>query len=100
MGFFVLSMGRVKVWAFPNAYIETDQSPKRSSVITAASFLLLLFGAGSVAVDPLLLVYVTYYHSAPVLPLIGDVLDDATPIGMAGGLNAVIILGVGLVPSM
>jgi hypothetical protein len=45
----------------------------------------------------LLLAYVAYYHAAPVLPLIGDVLDDSTPIGMAGGLNTVLVLGIGLV---
>jgi hypothetical protein len=57
----------------------------------------LVFGLGSVFADPLLLGYVAYYHVAPVLPLIGDVLDDRTPIGTTGGLNAVIVLGIGLV---
>jgi hypothetical protein len=77
--------------------LEVDQSPKRSLTVTVASFLFLVFGSGSVLADPLLLAYVAYYHAAPVLPLIGDVLDDSTPIGMAGGLNAVIVLGIGLV---
>ncbi|HLQ06416.1 MAG TPA: hypothetical protein VK126_01520 [Nitrososphaerales archaeon] len=90
-------MSRVKAQAFPDAYLEVDQSPKRSLSVTAASFLFLVFGSGSVLADPLLLAYVAYYHAAPVLPLIGDVLDDSTPIGVAGGLNAVIVLGIGLV---
>lgn len=90
-------MSRVKAQAFPNAYLEVDEPPKRSLVVTMASFLFLVFGLGSVLADPLLLAYVAYYHAAPVLPLIGDVLDDSTPIGMAGGLNAVIVLGIGLV---
>jgi hypothetical protein len=62
-----------------------------------ASLLFLVFGSGSVLADPLLLAYVAYHRTAPVLPLIGNVLDDSTPIGMAGGLNTVIVLGIGLV---
>ena len=90
-------MSRVKAQAFPNAYLEVDEPPRRSLAVTIASYLFLVFGLSSVFADPLLLAYVAYYHAAPVLPLIGDVLDDSTPIGMAGGLNAVITLGVGLV---
>jgi hypothetical protein len=90
-------VSRVKAQAFPNAYFEVDESPKRRLVVTIASLLFLVFGLGSVFADPLLLAYVAYYHAAPVLPLIGDVLDDSTPIGTAGGLNAVIVLGIGLV---
>ena len=44
-----------------------------------------------------MLIYIAIYHAAPVLPIIGDVLDDTTPIGMWGGLNAVVGLGFGLV---
>jgi hypothetical protein len=88
---------RVEVQAFPNAYLEVDEPPKRSLAVTTASTLLLFFGLGSSVADPLLLAYVAYYHTAPILPLIGDVLDDTTPIGMAGGLNAVLVLGIGLV---
>jgi len=90
-------MSRVRAEAFPNAYLEVDESPKRSLAVTVASLLFIAFGLGSVFADPLLLAYVAYYHTAPVLPLIGNVLDDSTPIGVAGGLNAVIVLGVGLV---
>ncbi len=90
-------MSSVKAQAFPNAYLEVDEPEKRSLVVTVASLLFLVFGLGSVLADPLLLAYIAYYHSTPVLPLIGDVLDGSTPIGMAGGLNAVLVLGVGLV---
>jgi hypothetical protein len=83
--------------AFPNAYLEVDEPPKRSLSITAASLLFLIFGVGSAFADPPLLAYVAYYRAAPVLPLIGDVFDDSTPIGMIGGLNAVVALGIGLV---
>jgi hypothetical protein len=62
-----------------------------------ASILFLVFGLGSTVADPILLAYLAYYHTAPVLPLIGNVLDDSTPIGMAGGLEAVIVLGFVLV---
>jgi len=83
--------------AFPNAYLEVDEPPRPGLLITVASFTLLVFGLGSVIADPPLLAYVAYYHVAPVLPLIGDVLDDTTPVGMAGGLNAVLVLGFALV---
>jgi hypothetical protein len=83
--------------AFPNAYLETDEPTKRSLAITVSSYIFLVFGLGSTVGDPLLLAYVAYYRSAPVLPIIGDVLDDTTPIGMAGGLNAVLVFGLGLV---
>jgi len=83
--------------AFPNAYLEVDEPPKRNLSITIASYLFLVFGAGSVVADPLLLAYLAYYRVPPVLPLIGNVLDDSTPIGMAGGVNAVILAGIGLV---
>lgn len=83
--------------AFPNAYLEVDQPPNRSLAVTIAFLLFLVFGLGSALADPVLVGYVAYYRAAPVLPLIGDVLDDSTPIGVAGGLNAVIVLGVGLV---
>ncbi len=90
-------MSRVKAQAFPNAYLEVNEPPKRSSVVTLASLLFLVFGLGSALVDPLLLAYIAYYRTAPVLPLIGDVFDGSTPIGVAGGLNVVIVLGIGLV---
>ncbi len=90
-------MSIIMAQAFPNAYLEVDEPPKRSLVISVASLLFLIFGLGSVLADPLLLAYLAYYHAAPVLPLIGDVLDDSTPIGMAGGLNAVVLLGIVLV---
>ena len=90
-------MSRTKIHAFPNAYVEVDELPKRSLVITMASILFLVFGLGSVLADPLLLAFLAYYHTAPVLPLIGSVFDDVTPIGMAGGLNTVIVLGLALV---
>jgi hypothetical protein len=90
-------MPGVKAQAFPNAYLEVDESPKRSIAVTIASFLFLFFGIGSTLADPVLLAYVAYYRTALVLPLIGSVLDGSTPIGMAGGLNAVIVLGFILV---
>jgi hypothetical protein len=83
--------------AFPNAYLETDEPSKRGTVLTLASLSLIIFGLGMVVADPILLAYVAYYRAAPVLPLIGDVLDGTTPIGIAGGLNAVLVLGVPLV---
>jgi hypothetical protein len=90
-------MSKFRARAFPNAYLEVDEPPKRGVALTVASLLLLVFGLSSVLADPPLLAYVAYYHTAPVLPLIGDVLDDSTPIGMAGGLSAVIVLGIVLV---
>jgi len=90
-------MFKASFQAFPNAYLEVDEPPKRSLSVTIASYLFLVFGVGSVVADPLLLAYLAYYRVAPVLPLIGNVLDDSTPIGMAGGLNAVIVVGIGLV---
>lgn len=70
------------------------KTPKnRSQPITLASNLFLLFGLGMSILLPMLLTYVAYYRAAPILPLIGDVLDDNTPIGMFGGLNAVLALG-------
>jgi hypothetical protein len=90
-------MTRIRALAFPNAYLETDEPPKRNLAVTVASFLFLGFGLASVVADPLLLAYIAYYQAAPVLPLIGNVFDDSTPIGMVGGLNAVIALGIGLV---
>jgi hypothetical protein len=90
-----LTGGRLR--AFPNAYLEVDELSKRSLVITVSSYAFLVFGLGMLVADPLLLAYVEYYRAAPVLPVIGNVLDDTTPIGMAGGLNAVLVLGVGLV---
>ena len=90
-------MSKVKAQAFPNAYLEVDEPPRRSLVVTAASLLFLIFGLGSVVADPLLLAYLAYYRTAPVIPLIGNILDDSTPIGMAGGLEVVIVLGFVLV---
>ena len=86
-----------KALAFPNAYLEVDESPKRGLTITVASLLFLVFGLASLVANSLLLVYVAYYRVAPILPLIGNVLDDSTPIGLAGGLDAVIALGICLV---
>ena len=83
--------------AFPNAYLEVDEPPKRNLLITMASLLFLVFGLGSVVADPILVAYVAYYRTAPILPIIGNVFDDSTPIGMAGGLNAVIAFGIVLV---
>lgn len=90
-------MNEVSAQAFPNAYLEIDIPPKQSLAVTIASLLFLVFGFGSVVADPLLLTYIAYYHAAPILPLIGSVLDDSTPIGMIGGLNSVLVLGIGLV---
>jgi hypothetical protein len=90
-------MSRFRVRAFPNSYLEVDEPPKRSLAITIASLLFLIFGLASAFADPLLLAYLAYYHAAPVLPLIGDVLDDSTPIGIVGGLNGVIVFGIALV---
>jgi hypothetical protein len=70
---------------------------KQSQPIYVASFLFLFFGLGMAIADPILLAYIAYYRAAPVLPLIGNVLDDNTPIGMFGGLNAVLVLGIVLV---
>ncbi len=69
----------------------------RSQPITIASVLFLFFGLGSALADPILLAYIAYYRTAPILPLIGDVFDDSTPIGMFGGLNAVLALGAVLI---
>jgi len=90
-------MSIAKAQAFPNAYLEVDEPSKRTTSVTIASLLFLLFRLGSAVADPLLFAYIAYYRTAPVLPLIGDVLDDNTPIGMLGGLNAVIVLGAVLV---
>lgn len=70
---------------------------KRSPAITAASVLFLFLGLGMALADPPLLAYIAYYRTAPILPLIGDVLDGSTPIGLIGGLDAVIALGFVLV---
>ena len=61
---------------------------ERSQPITIASILFLLVGLGMSIADPILLSCIAYFRTAPILPLIGDVLDDNTPIGMVGGLNA------------
>jgi hypothetical protein len=80
---------------------ESSSSPtvatQRSRPITIASVLFLFFGLGSAVADPVLLGYIVYYRTAPILPLIGDVFDGNTPIGMLGGLNAVLALGAVLV---
>ncbi len=76
---------------------SVNGASKRSPSITAASVLFLLFGFGMALADPPLLAYIAYYRTAPVLPLIGDVLDGRTLIGMLGGLNAVIAMGFVLV---
>ncbi len=72
-------------------------APERSRSIAVASLLFLVFGLGMAIADPPLLAYIARYRSAPVLPLIGDVLDGSTPIGMLGGLDAVLALGIVLV---
>jgi len=59
---------------------------KRSQPITVASILFLFLGVGIAVADPLIMAYIAYYHTAPILPLIGSVLDDITPIGMLLGL--------------
>jgi uncharacterized membrane protein YidH (DUF202 family) len=74
-----------------------NESATRSGPITIASILFLFFGLGSSVADPILLAYVAYYRTAPILPLIGEVLDDTTPIGMFGGLNAVLVFGAVLI---
>jgi len=67
---------------------------KRSQPIAVASILFLFLGVGIAVADPLFLTYIAYYHTAPILPLIGNVLDDSTPIGRLLGLNGVIALGI------
>ena len=52
---------------------------------------------GLAVADPLILAYIIYYRSAPILPVIGSVMDGSTPIGVLGGLDAVIALGFVLV---
>ncbi len=65
----------------------------RSQPIAIASILFIFLGLGIAVANPLILAYIAYYHTAPILPLIGDVLDGTTPIGMLLGLNGVIALG-------
>lgn len=72
-------------------------SAERDQPIAIAAALFLVFGLGSAIADPILLAYVAYYRAAPVLPLIGNVFDGGTPIGMLWGLNGVLALGVVLV---
>src|SRR5262245_23099310 len=86
-----------KIRAFPNAYLETDQLPRRRVVITMASLIFMIFGVGSVIADPLLLGYLAFYRTAPVLPLVGSVFGEGTPVGRVGGLDAVIVIGIVLV---
>jgi hypothetical protein len=76
---------------------SVNAGSERSQPITVASLLFVVFGLGMALADPPLLAYLAYYRTAPVLPLIGDVLDGSTPIGMLGGLDAVLALGVVLV---
>jgi hypothetical protein len=72
---------------------SVDVPTRRSQPIAIASILFLFFGLGSAIIDPILLAYIAYYRTAPILPLIGDVLDNNTPIGRLGGLTAVLALG-------
>lgn len=74
-----------------------SMTAKRSASITVAAILFLLFGLGLAVADPLILAYIIYYRSAPILPVIGSVMDGSTPIGVLGGLDAVIALGFVLV---
>ncbi len=67
---------------------------ERSQPIAVASILFVFLGLGIAVANPPLLAYIAYYRTAPILPLIGDVLDGTTPIGMLLGLNGVIALGV------
>src|SRR5574340_516725 len=76
---------------------SVNAASERSQPITLASLIFLVFGLGMAIADPPLLAYIAYYRSAPILPLIGDVLDGSTPIGMLGGLDAVLALGFVLV---
>ncbi len=71
-----------------------EPSRARSRPIAVASILFLFLGLGIAVANPLLLAYIAYYRTAPILPLIGDVLDGTTPIGLLLGLNGVIALGI------
>ena len=66
----------------------------RSRPIAVASILFVLLSLAIAIANPPLLAYIAYYRTAPILPLIGDVLDGTTPIGILLGLNGVIALGV------
>ena len=74
-------------------FLFSRQPAARNQPIAIASILFIFLGLGIAAADPLILAYIAYYHTAPILPLIGNVLDDTTPIGMLLGLNGVIALG-------
>jgi len=67
---------------------------KRSTPITVASFLFLLFGLGFAIAIPLNLTYIIYRGSGPVYPVIGGVMDSTTLIWVTWGLNGVIVLGI------
>ena len=74
---------------------QSSRTPtERSKPIAIASILFVFLGLGIAIADPIFLAYIAYYRTAPILPLIGDVLDGRTPIGILLGLNGVIALGV------
>lgn len=98
--FVLLSFERRKPHMVPGN--QMSESPahanvpvKRSRPIAVASVLFITLGLGVALADPIFVAYIAYYHTAPIMPGIGvTVLDDNTPIGMLGGLNLVIALGI------
>lgn len=74
---------------------ETSTNTRnRSLSIAVASVMFIILGLGIGLADPVFVAFIAYYHTAPILPIIGNVLDGVTPIGKLGGLNLVIALGI------
>lgn len=67
---------------------------ERSTPITVASFLFLLFGLGFAIAIPFNLAYIISRGSGPVYPVIGGVMDSTTLIWITWGPEGVIVLGI------